>query len=123
MEIWIFPLLLFFVILSESTAQSLSSSSCKDGFMEVHFSRVSGDAVCQVRVSDESMKTNGLVLALIGSQMGYTINGTSRAEFWDLAVHNSFSIFYFSCFHLKYKLFLSRFFKTCVGARLFIILS
>ena len=60
---------------------------------------------------------------LIGSQMGYTINGTSRAEFWDLAVHNSFSKFYFSCFHLKYKLFLSRFFITCVGARLFIILS
>ena len=30
--------------------------------MEVHFSKVSGDAVCQVRLSDESMKTNGLVL-------------------------------------------------------------
>ena len=30
--------------------------------MEVHFSRVSGDAICQVRLSDEMMKTDGLVL-------------------------------------------------------------
>ena len=30
--------------------------------MEVHFSRVSGDAQCQVRLSNEAMKTNGLVL-------------------------------------------------------------
>ena len=60
MKSYIASILLFFTILSVSAAQSFSN--CKDGFMEVHFSRVSGDAVCQVRLSDESMKTNGLVL-------------------------------------------------------------
>ena len=40
----------------------LGYSGCDEGFMEVHFSRVSGDAICQVRLSDEMMKTDGLVL-------------------------------------------------------------
>ena len=60
MKSYIASVLLFFTILSVSAAQSFSN--CKEGFMEVHFSKVSGDAVCQVRLSDESMKTNGLVL-------------------------------------------------------------
>ena len=65
-------LLLFCVVLSES----LSSSSCEDGFMEVHFSKVSGDAVCQVRLSDESMKTDGMVLVdkFWATPMAYCLN-------------------------------------------------
>ena len=58
----VLSLLLFCFFLNESTSQSLSSAICKEDFMEVQFSRVSGDAVCQVRLSDESMKTDGLVL-------------------------------------------------------------
>ncbi|OAO16112.1 hypothetical protein AV274_2162 [Blastocystis sp. ATCC 50177/Nand II] len=43
-------------------ADPVFETECDEGFMEVHFSRVSGDARCQVRLSDEAMKTNGLVL-------------------------------------------------------------
>ena len=65
-------LLLFCIVLSEST----SSSNCEDGFMEVRFSKVSGDAVCQVRLSDESMKTDGLVLVdkFWATPMAYCLN-------------------------------------------------
>ena len=44
--------------------------------MEVHFSRVSGDAQCQVRLSNEAMKTNGLVLVdkFTAYPMAYCLN-------------------------------------------------
>ena len=44
--------------------------------MEVHFSRVSGDAQCQVRLSNEAMKTNGLVLVptFTATPMAYCLN-------------------------------------------------
>ena len=35
---------------------------CGDEFMKIMFTRVSGEDKCEVRVSDASMKTNGLIL-------------------------------------------------------------
>ncbi|KAM7453259.1 hypothetical protein BLSTO_05998 [Blastocystis sp. subtype 1] len=60
------------------TPESKSSTinGCEDGFMEVHFSRVSGDARCQVRLSNEAMKTDGLVLVekFTATPMAYCLN-------------------------------------------------
>ena len=43
-------------------AISASASSCDSGFSYVEFTRTEGNAVCQVRLSDESLITDGLVL-------------------------------------------------------------
>ena len=49
--------------------------ACEDDFMEVTFTRVSGEARCFVRLSDESMKTNGLMLIeKITSAAKYCLN-------------------------------------------------
>lgn len=41
---------------------SYSENTCEDGYMRVVFSQVSGEDRCFVRLSDESMKTDGLLL-------------------------------------------------------------
>ena len=41
---------------------SSNGDVCKDGFMEVSLTRRRGEAVCQLRVSDVSMKRDGILL-------------------------------------------------------------
>ena len=49
---------------------------CGGDFMKIKFARVSGEARCEVRVSDASMKTDGLVLIekLTATPMAYCVN-------------------------------------------------
>ena len=54
---------------------AIAEPTCEDGFLNVLFTKVSGEERCEVRVSDASVKTDGLILIdKLTSTAAYCLN-------------------------------------------------